>query len=410
MPDHHLNSDWNHRLLTLDRGLLALAHLWRPQPFKGRPDWCAAYPELTQAVLALSDEQLASLLADGMLAADWLCSQLPTAEAEQLRAMQQAARLAQVQAAAPNEDCTSDSPHWQWDVPGRKWAQITAFADALDAVRAPLLEWCAGKGHLGRLLAARSGAEVLSLERDAALCEHGRSLATRSRVAQRFEVLDVLTPLARGHLAGRHALALHACGELHRHLLRESIAAGVAALDVAPCCYHLGAGEVYRAWCDGPQLPLTRDDLRLAVTQTTTASGRERRKRDQEMAWKLGFAALRRRSTGDDGYQPIRPIDKAWLTLDYEGFCTQLAVREGLSLTGLGAIDWARCEAEAWQAQREVMRLGVVRAAFARFIEMWLVLDMGCYLQQHGYQLTLRLFCAPELTPRNILLSARRDT
>ena len=37
-------------------------------------------------------------------------------------------------------------------VPGRKRAQIEAFAAHLPAAGLPLLEWCAGKGHLGRRL------------------------------------------------------------------------------------------------------------------------------------------------------------------------------------------------------------------------------------------------------------------
>ena len=39
-------------------------------------------------------------------------------------------------------------------VPGRKWAQIEAFGRCLTYARTPehWLDWCAGKGHLGRRL------------------------------------------------------------------------------------------------------------------------------------------------------------------------------------------------------------------------------------------------------------------
>lgn len=58
-------------------------------------------------------------------------------------------------------------------MPGRKQAQIEAFTACLPAHRGPYLEWCAGKGHLGRLVSLHRQAEVLSLELQAPLCEEG---------------------------------------------------------------------------------------------------------------------------------------------------------------------------------------------------------------------------------------------
>jgi hypothetical protein len=43
------------------------------------------------------------------------------------------------------------------DVPGRKWQQIEAFGSRLSFASPPThwLDWCSGKGHLGRRLLQR---------------------------------------------------------------------------------------------------------------------------------------------------------------------------------------------------------------------------------------------------------------
>ena len=69
-------------------------------------------------------------------------------------------------------------------MPGRKQGQIEAFTGCLPPHQGPYLEWCAGKGHLGRLVSLHRGAEILSLEWQGALCEDGRRLAARDGAAQ----------------------------------------------------------------------------------------------------------------------------------------------------------------------------------------------------------------------------------
>jgi hypothetical protein len=65
-------------------------------------------------------------------------------------------------------------------------------------------------------------------------------------------------------------------------------------------------------------------------------------------------------------------------------------------------------EAAGWQRQREVMRLSIPRHACRRALELWLVLDLAEYLEACGYAPSLTTFCDRQLTPRNLLLTARR--
>ena len=387
-----------HKLQQLDTLLLENDWLWRAQPFKQLlPEWCERLPQLCDELLALSDQHLAELSGDTRALSAMLQQHIP--------ALQQIDRLTQL------PECKSIAledlgPHFHSGIPGRKWQQVERFSAALGPIELPLLEWCGGKGHLGRLLGTQWQQPVVTVEHDHALCKEGERFAERSKVEQRFLPLDALSSTAGREVAGRHAVALHACGELHRKLLRDAVEATTPAFDIVPCCYYLGAGERYAPFSEGLALQLTRDDLRLAVTETVTAAGREVLKRDQEMAWKLGYDALRRDECEVADYLSIKPITKAWLNLSFADFCRELARREERVLPD--DIDWSHYEEAGWQRQREVMRLSLVRAAFRRALEMWLVLDMANYIENSGYAVTLGSFCSRELTPRNILISARR--
>lgn len=383
--------------IRLDDSLVRHDWLWRMPPFKqARPDWTAHLPALSGALLDLTDDQVAALGADHAALISLIARHVP--ELTELHTLVQLPARKQ----ATLVDC---SPHLRWEIPGRKWEQIEAFARVVGQIRAPLLEWCGGKGHLGRVLSMQHGVAVDTLELDRELCGAGRILAQRAQVVQSFIEGDVLASAATAHLAGRHVVALHACGDLHRSLVHRGVEHSVPAMDVAPCCYHLTAQSGYQPCSSGASLGLTREDLRLAVTETVTSAPREVRLRDLEMAWKLGFDRLRRDVSGDDCYRPFMPISKAWLKLNFQGFCMALAAREGVPL--LASLDWNHYEQHGWARQREVMRLSLVRQVFRRPLEIWLVSDLANYLAQQGYRVTMGTFCPRHVTPRNILLSAR---
>lgn len=392
-----MNACHSEMLTRLDGLLAAHDWLWRPQPFKeARPGWCAQLPALAAELLALDDAEVQRLNDDDVALIGLLSRHLPGLH-------ELAALMELPQRSGPT--LAPASPQVQRDIPGRKWAQIEAFAQAVGEVQAPVLEWCGGKGHLGRLLAVQHGQAVATLELDAELCGAGQVLARRAQASQSFIQADVLEAAAATHLPGRHVVALHACGDLHRSLVRRAVEQAVPALDIAPCCYYRSADKTYRPWSGQASLVLNRDDLRLAVTETVTSAPREVRQRDTDMAWKLGYDQLRREVSGEDRYQPFKPVARDWLKLGFEGYARALAAREGLALPA--SPDWGRHEQAGWLRQREVMRLSLVRHAFRRPLEIWLVLDLAGHLAAHGYRVELGTFCPRQVTPRNILLSAR---
>lgn len=388
-------------LFRLRDVLATHAPIWRARPFhEPRPAWCDAHPALCAHLLALDDAHIARLAGDDAALIALLTAFLPEVGA--------LATLIDVPTCSPPLP-TSQPPissRLLAHVPGRKQAQITAFSHSIGKPSGPVLEWCAGKGHLGRLLAARHALGVTSLEWRDDLVEAGRKLAQRAGLSQHFVQLDVLSPASAGYLPQHHAVALHACGDLHVHLLRAAVAARVPALDLVPCCYDRIAAPDYVPLNDDAGLTLRRDDLHLAVTGTVTSGARELRRSVQAQIWKLAFLHWRTRQGVAPG-TPFAPVPESWLDLGLHTWLVRVCTRVGIAAPSPEQAG----ELAAMGAQRlgEVRRLDLARFAFRRALELWLVLDRAVFLQRHGYHVTVRTFCARELTPRNLLISARLE-
>jgi hypothetical protein len=383
------------RQRQLDALLLAFRPLWHPQPFREiRPEWCAQWPALAEELLALPDDEVVRLNNDGGAALALLAHHLP-----EVTAIVPLAELPE----RPRIGLAERGERWAWEIPGRKRQQIEAFAATAQRGGQPVIDWCGGKGHLGRLLAGEWQLPVHTLEIDPVLCAAGETLAQRASLRQQFVVADALSTTAWPS-AGQHAVALHACGELHRRLISQGAAQGVARFDVAPCCYYRGVTQEYQPLSATPQLRLSRDDTRLAVTETVTAAARETRQRDRSIAWKLGFDAYRRQVTGE-GYRSFKPVAEAWLRDGFADFLDRMNRREGLP--GTSATSAGEFERLGWQRLREVMRLSIARHAFRRPLEIWLALDLAVFLEERGYAVELGSFCERRLTPRNLLISAQ---
>jgi len=390
------------RFLALDAFLHEHQALWRPKPFTApRLPWEDSHPAL----------------------ASWLRGRdLPAADADHvhperlLEAPDPYPALATQAAALTALDPFPRSPapvlpsRFTVDVPGRKWQQIDAFAASLrftEPVR-HWLDWCAGKGHLGRRL-AHDGRPLLCLERDAELVAEGQRLSDRLGLHASHLQQDVLADETDQRLDAHHTpVALHACGDLHTRLMRVADAAGCAQLALAPCCYNRTEALAYRPLSQAGQdarLRLERDDLRLAISETVTAGARVRRQRDRSMAHRLGFDLLQRHLRGEDRYLPTPSLPVAWLE---RPFAEQAIALASGRLDLPADIDWSHWERAGWRRLAEVRNLELLRALFRRPLELWLVLDRALYLADRGYRVQVGPFCETTLTPRNLLILAER--
>ncbi|MCL6415661.1 SAM-dependent methyltransferase [Aestuariirhabdus sp. Z084] len=295
-------------------------------------------------------------------------------------------------------------------VPGRKWQQVTAFSASLADERRPFLEWCAGKGHLGRVLHRQQGTAVTSLEYQFDLCQEAERLSHRHQSDCAMQQCDVLSDDVLSHLKPyQHAVALHACGRLHVRLLQLANAQAVQRISLSPCCYHLIEEEQYPPLSNqGRQsmLNLSRHDLRLCVQETVTAGAREQRLREKEFHWRLSFDLLQRELRGIDTYLNCPPIPRQLLAGSFAEFCHYMAAQKHISLEA--AIDFNRLEKQGLKRVDRVSKIELVRQLFRRPLELWLVLDRALYLEEQGYQVSVGEFCDYHLTPRNLMIQAHK--
>ncbi|NVK75916.1 MAG: methyltransferase [Oceanospirillaceae bacterium] len=297
-------------------------------------------------------------------------------------------------------------------IKGRKWSQIQAFV-ALTPKAESYVEWCAGKGHLGKLLAFQDNKPVHSLEWQKALCDAGEQDAKRLNLPQTFTHADVLKGEGELALANTHcAVALHACGDLHRELIQQAIMANTGKLCLSPCCYHLTKEAFYRPlsqWAKQSQLNLRQADLKLAVKEVVTAGAREQRLKQLELTYRLGFDSWQRAARQQDEYLPVPSIQKAILNQGFTAFCHWAAEQKGL-LHLPANLPFETFESQGQQRYQQIQKLEAISQLFRPALEYWLVLDRALYLEENGYHVEIGKFCDKSLTPRNWMIRAERKS
>ncbi|QCY10005.1 methyltransferase [Pseudomonas sp. MPC6] len=391
------------RYAALDAFLFEHQALWKPRPFTHlQLPWETSYPELALWLRARSLEEAENSHNQPCL----LDAPEPFATL---------ARLSLDLSAVgefPAHALETAGHRLNVDVPGRKWQQIEAFASRLAFTSVPnhWLDWCSGKGHLGRRL-LRTGQQLTCLEYDPALIASGQALSQRHQLHALHVEQDVLAPGVAVLLKADHTpVALHACGDLHVRLMQLASAAGCKQMAIAPCCYNRISASDYQALslaAKGSALQLSLDDLSLPMSETVTAGTRVRRQRDTSMARRLGFDLLQRQLRGIDEYLPTPSLPSAWLEKSFAEYCHHLAALKDLST--VVPQDWQALEAAGWQRLAEVRNLELLRGLFRRPLELWLNLDRALFLSEQAYTVRLGTFCETALTPRNFLLLAERS-
>lgn len=388
------------RLQVIGELLQNNAALWRPQAFTYlQMPWEARRPELARQLRALPLAQAELLAADDAQLADFLRELISDSAA--------VARETNVPAFPALHDLSDIAA--ARDVPGRKWRQLVEFAAVLPDSATPTLEWCAGKAHLGRLLARTQHCAVTALEWNAELIADGEQLARREQLPLQFHRVDVMSAEAFTHLQReQRVVALHACGDLHTQLLRGCAQSTPNELALAPCCYHLIQDSIYRPLSQSAaraDLHLSRDDLRTAVQGSVTSPLRVQNQRKQLQAWRLGFDLLQRELRAVDVYLPTPSLAASVLHEGFAAFCRRLALHHQLDLPA--ALDYSRYERAGAERLRTVTALDLPRLLFRRALEVWLLLDRALFLREAGYSVTVGTFCERRRTPRNLLISAR---
>ena len=356
--------------------------------------------KLTQFLISLSDEEVRALDANQAL--------LYEVFAEYIPAVSDLPYLTQL---TMTPEPRRDIPFWLSNgIKGRKLLQLQDFVSHINNETQSVLEWCAGKGHLGRIMSYQGAQHVQSIELQESLCKQGQHSAQQQNLNMEFRCADVLQDNTddcfKKH---QHAVALHACGRLHQVFMAQAIKAECDKVSLSPCCYHLFTEPTYQAMSIEGQnsaLTLSHSDMKLALQETVTAPSRVTKIRQKEVTWRLGFDALRRELTGSSHYVSVPSINKQIFSGEFEDFCHWAADKKNLTLPK--NCDFQHFLSLGEKRKKTTDRIELVRHIFRRAIELWLVLDRALYLQAAGYEVEISEFCEKSLTPRNILIQGKK--
>ena len=401
--------------VALTEYLLDHQVFWRESVFHNTDmPWRAQFPELSQALLSLSDQEFLTL--------DQAPDQLGDFLAEHILGYADGAARVKalvpsgISANAHNTMLEGVAAHTRLNVgvPGRKWQQINAFIAALNSgpkQAQRIVDWCSGKSHLGRAVAWGYQRNLHFIEYNAELCAEGLAAAQRclgTHASISCECVDVLTQ-SIDFQTGDAVLALHACGDLHRTLIQQWANSPAEYLALAPCCYH--------QWLTGNYAPrsrlaqandpgFSRNQIRVAVQEMVTSPVRVRRQADELKICRLAFDALQREVRGVNSYLPTPSLPASVLRLGHDAVIRLLAEKKALLLPD--SLDTGPYLETARQRYRQVQRLNLATQGFRRAIECWLVMDLVLALEEAGARVQLQSFCDRQLTPRNLLITAMR--
>ncbi|TDO96267.1 methyltransferase [Marinomonas balearica] len=387
------NSPLTEQFLTLDRWLTKTQPLWQVASFASMDwPWRTVFPELTahlenNTTLGSTAQSIEATLLETVR--DF--TPAPKIPLHDFIATQQ-----------------SELPsYFKSGIKGRKWTQIDRFSKLVPQSDSTL-EWCAGKGHLGKAIAYRNSTKVVSLEWQQALCDAGEDCARKLNLDQTFVCADVLnsdtTPTLKRVTS---AVALHACGDLHRILIEQGLECGIGAFTVSPCCYHLTQEDIYTPLSQTARqshLSLNKNDLRLAVKEIATAGQREQHHRARELSYRLGFDAWQRAFRNTDEYLPLSKAPDAIMRQGFEAYCQWAAKEKQLTLPTNAQLTGYETIGE--QRKSKVLKIEAVTQYFRRPLELWLVLDRALRLEEAGYTVEVGEFCDKSTTPRNLLIRA----
>lgn len=403
-------TDLGERFRALSGFLNDHRHLWAPRPFMEQPvAWEAEHPQVARWLRSLDHPAIDAHEANLEAHAD----APPEFRAWADRARELAA-LSQLPTAAVPELA---APRLGHRVRGRKWAQIEAFVGAARAgipkAATRLVDWCAGKGHLGRTLSLMTDLPATLLEWRPELSEAGAELSEARGASCQHLTADVMSDAARLHLGPDAAgVGLHACGSLGDALLQASVESDAAAVFLAPCCHHKAADahKRYHPRSElGRRLDVDLRDglLRLPTAEEAVARQSHRRSRRRQMAFRLGLDLLIREATGNDVYVPLGTIRRSAFGVPFEEFARATSEARGEPLPE--RFDLEAAERAGWERARVARGLALVRGLFRRPLEVWLVLDRALWLRERGRQVQVGTFCDAALTPRNIALVSIRS-
>jgi hypothetical protein len=286
----------------------------------------------------------------------------------------------------------------------RKWKQIVSFISSLHPKNDAFVDWCCGKGHLGRVLSSLYSVPVYGLEYNMDLVEKGKNLALSGHNLYCCDVLHDEIPFVNGSL-----LALHSCGDLLERAMEVVVAQELSQCVLVSCCFHKIVHEERYPLSKSEGVHgfmLNRHELRIPSTFEHRASKTKKRRRRNDMRYRIALDLILRDLGLQKSYSSIPSVPDGWKDETLEGYIGKICVREKIVIPS--SIDFGLYEQKAHKKLCMIRGLSSLRSLFSRVLEVWLNGDRALWLYEQGYDVEMGICMPEEITPRNIVLKGIR--
>ena len=300
----------------------------------------------------------------------------------------------------PSFSCPSDT---LLNIKERKRQQLVPFLSCIHEPSTHYIDWCCGKGHLGRLLNTLFSSSIVGIENNLHVIEKGRELATGEQEFILCDVLNDSIPALRGEL-----VALHSCGSLLTKAMEQIRLQSVQRCFLVSCCYHKISAETYEPMTQCAKnhpLFLSKNELRLPSTLENHPSPRSKRRRRADMRYRLSIDSILQEIGFHTSYTSFPPVPDGWKDVSFSEYVALVWEREGFP--SIPEINLSEMEQKGGNRLRVIRALSSFRSMFARVLEVWINADRALWLQEMGYDVELGLCMPTGVSPRNIAIRAR---
>ena len=275
-----------------------------------------------------------------------------------------------------------------------------------------------GKGHLSRLLAQKLNLKGVCLEMNPDFVTKGKALIKEQDVTfscahlpEKDIELSKKILLKNRTSSQDLCLGLHTCGPLANTIIQACVGNKQAQLLNFGCCYlKLSPGQsigISNASKKYP-LPLSKYALTLATRAHTGLTWEDYVMKRKVKSFRYGIHLFLYDVLGKKQFINVGDGKKQ----NYQG-AFSVYVLSKLSHLGIQCQIKAS-EIDQWFLQKEVQQkidemfcMNIIRWQFGRAIELWILLDRACYLEERGYETKLGEYFNENISPRNIGIYAK---
>ena len=279
-----------------------------------------------------------------------------------------------------------------------------------------------GIGILAQTLCNQYDLKVMSLDMDPVLQNTGRERHEKNhrhadnKVSYHLVKVAADEPKFKALLHPDHmTIGLHACGTLSLDQIRATVKNEVKHLINFGCCYYKLAKSK-----DGQNISQFAQSLKSRVEQSpyalTLSTRAHKKMNDKDYAFKLKvkFYRYAMHFLLHDEYQlpEMVTLGNTHPKLYAEIFGVYaLDQLQRISVVPKHTVEELNTYFLNERRQELIWKMlaaGLIRNAFGRLLEIYLLLDRAIYLEEHGYKVEVMEFFDEEKSPRNIGLAAAR--